>query len=206
MDGIGHAGVLARHHVVARVAAENRYAALVEQRKACRLTRGRACLARVDRTFDIAAAQVAGADQQHIALFDLESAAFFGGKYVFGHHAFAALYPVHAANHRRVHEDAARCDAFVGKLDRLDRCAKPGGYEMRWTPVVHLALPEEVGEAVHVRDVVAVERHAEEVSCGLTGAVRHLVAACPALAALQHEVERCGHVVGFRRPGNRSGA
>ena len=55
-------------------------------------------------------------------------------------------------------------------------------------------------------DVVAVKSHAEEVGGGLARAVRHLVAARPTFAALKHEVNRCGHVVRFRRPSNRAGA
>ena len=61
--------------------------------------------------------------------------------------------------------------------------------------VVHLAVPEEVGEAVNVRNRVAVEDHAEEVGRALGCAGGHLVAGCPALAALDHEVDgRDGNV------------
>ena len=57
-----------------------------------------------------------------------------------------------------------------------------------------------------MRDVVAVKRHAEEVGGSLTWAIGYLIAARPALAALQHEVQGRGHVVGFRRPSNGAGA
>ena len=126
---------------------------------------------------------------KHIALFDGEAALLLCGQDVFRHDAFPTLDPVDAANHGRVNEDAAGRNAVAGELYGLNRCAETGGDEVRRAAVVHLALPEEVGKAVHVGDVVAVERHAEEVGGRLAWPVRHLVAACPALAALEHKVQ-----------------
>ena len=67
---------------------------------------------------------------------------------------------------------------------------------MGGTAVVHLALPEEVGQAIHVRDGMAMEDHAEEINGGLVPPAGYLLPAGPALTALQHIVDGRGGGVG----------
>ena len=61
---------------------------------------------------------------------------------------------------------------------------------MRRPVVVHPALPEEVAQAVYVRDRHAVVGHPEEVGRALRRPAGDLVAGGPSLAAFDHEVDR----------------
>jgi len=65
--------------------------------------------------------QIAGSDQQNVALLNLESTAFLGGQDVFRHDTVASFDPVCASNHRRVDENAPCHDPILGKLNRFDR-------------------------------------------------------------------------------------
>ena len=91
--GLGTFSYCGRVHVVARVGAQHGDATLVEQRKARRLAGRRTGLPR-PRALNVSAVELAGADQQHVALLHLETALLLGGKDVVDHHALAPVDPV----------------------------------------------------------------------------------------------------------------
>ena len=119
--------------------------------------------------FDVAAVELAGADEEDVAFFDLEAATLLRGEDVFRHDAFAALQPVDAAHQGHVDEDAAGDEALLGGDDGADGGAEAGGDEVGGLAVVGLTVPEEVGEAIDVGDGDAVEDHADVVDGGGVG-------------------------------------
>src|SRR5712691_9511436 len=107
--------------------------------------------------------ELTGTHHQNIALLHPKAAPPLTLLDILRHHSLAALYPVGAADHRHIHQHAARDDAILRHLDRLDCGPQAGGDQVRWSAVVHLALPEKMRQAIQVRDGMAVEDHAKKI-------------------------------------------
>src|SRR5262249_51244826 len=147
----------ARGDVVAGVRAEHGHPSIVEERQQVGQRARAAGLIRIDRAGLLATAELAGTEQQDIALADTDAAARLGELDV------GDADPV-AAHHRSVDQYAAGDDAATRRLDAVAGCALPGGHAAGRDAVVHVTVPEEVGQAVDVGDGVAVENHAEVVA------------------------------------------
>src|SRR5258708_25794940 len=73
-----------RHHVAHRVTAENRDTPLVQPRQAARVEAGHPLAKWIPSSFGFAPRCAAGADQQHVAFFHVNSLRLFGGVQIFG--------------------------------------------------------------------------------------------------------------------------
>src|SRR5215510_15246878 len=157
MDWIREARILRRHHVIARVGADHRDAALVEQRETGCLARRRARYRWVHRAFLVATVQLPRTHHQNIALLHPKTTPPLRLLDILRHHSLAALYPVGTAYHGHVYQHATRDDAILREFDRLDGRPQTGGDQVCRAAIIHLAFPEEVRQAVHVGDGMAVK-------------------------------------------------
>ena len=149
--------------VVPGVGAHHGDVAFLEKGEQLRQRSGRAGDVGVDGTASLPLTELTGAQQQYVALADLESALPFGFLDIRHADAVPARYEIDTAHARRIHQHAARDDPFV-----CDGYVALGGalahlHRRRRAAVVQVTVPHEVGVAVDVRDGVAVEDQSEEV-------------------------------------------
>src|SRR5688500_18683184 len=76
---------------------------------------------------------------------------------------------------------------------------------MGWSAIVQLALPEEVRQAIQVRDGMPMKDHTEEVARGLTPPTGDFLPTGPALAAFYHVMNGRGRSIGAGLKAHRPG-
>ena len=165
---------------------------LLEEWQQLRERPGRTGDVGIDRSAALPLAELPCAQQQHIALPDLEPALSLGFFDIRQAHPVSALDEINPAHARRIHQHAARDDAFVRHGNVALGSAFAHLHRGRWPSVVHVPVPHEVGVAVDVCDGVAVKDQAKVVH-------RHLSARTVArpvrLSCAHHEVDgRSRHI------------
>ena len=163
----------------------------------------------VHRPFNVPPVKLARSNQQQVAFFYLETALGFRPQDVVGHDALTAFHPVDSPDQGNIHQYGAGNDAVFRLFDRSNRGPHAGRDEVGGLAVVGLALPKEMGQAVHMGNGDAVEYHAEVVHGHGVRPGRNFIAPRPAFPAFGHEVDRWVRRVnrGFERngPGQRDG-
>ena len=138
--------VTAGHDVADSVAAENCDAPLVEPWQARGVEAGKSDAHRIPSAFDFAHRGPAGANHQHIALFDVNLLRFLGGVEVLRKNFVARLHPFDFFQPRDIEKDAAADNAGAGDVDRAFFCAMRSDFA-GVEAVVHFVLPEHVQSA-----------------------------------------------------------
>src|SRR5260370_21442571 len=100
-------GISARHHVAHRVTPENRDTPLVQPRQAARIEAGHPLAKRIPSTFGLAPRRAAGADQQHVAFFHVNSLRLLGSIEILGEYWCTRLEPFDFFEARNIEQDAA---------------------------------------------------------------------------------------------------
>jgi len=141
--------VSARHDVAHRVASKDCDATLVQPRQAARVEAGHPLAKRIPSAFRFASGRAAGADQQHVAFFDVDLFAPFrrrsrsSGKIGVPGSSQSTFFEA-----RNIEQDAAADDALRGVTSISRTFFAPCEADFLGVEtVVHLVFPEHVAES-----------------------------------------------------------
>ena len=152
MHDVTEPGMAQRAHVVVGVGAEHRDVTSAEPRHRRHVGRRRAVLARIARLTQTSRV-VSRPDQEDVAGLDAHALRLLGGFEVLGHDTLAGLEPA-PLDRGHVEEHAAAHDPVAKQVHRFDLRALARRDQVRGAAVVHLALPEVMGQRVDVGDRV----------------------------------------------------